>query len=581
MLDQAPAFMKVFKPQRNFNVKIEDLREKIKWLMIVRVSLMTLFLGGSLLFQIGRVKSPLSIYFPSLLLLYIYLLTLVYVFVLNRIQNLDLFSYVQLTMDVFIETILVMFTGSVESPFSFLFVISIISGALLQGRFGAIFAASLSFILYGIVVDLEFFQWGVFGNFTPPNMTDREVIYSFFLYLVIFFTIAVISGLLSEKLNHTRNTLDERNKGLTALRAFHENVVKSMGSGLLTADLEGGILSFNSAAEAISGYSRGEVLNEKWWRIFGWNAVPVSPEQMEERSGNLRFDREGKKKNGTRLLIGMTLSALKNDNGEQKGFVGTFQDLTKIKEMEESIKLKERLAHLGEMAAGIAHEIRNPLASLSGSMEVLKQELNLKDHEQKLMEIALKEAERLNHLISDFLNYARPRSPQKTETTLKKYLAEEVFLFRNSGACSNDIRIELNIDPKLKTVFLDQDLIKQVFWNLSLNAAEAMPNGGVLKISAGIDSARENPPFWFLSFEDNGMGIDQETIGKIFNPFYSTKDHGTGLGLSIVHRIIEEHGGKIRVKSNRQQGTQFKLTFPLHHEGQTVVIDEIKESLIG
>ncbi len=573
--------MKALATQGTYNIKTQELRERSKWLTIVRVSLMTLLFGGALLFQIGTVKSPLSLYFPSVLLGYIYFLTLGYFFLLNRMENLVLLSFVQLSIDVFIETLLVMFTGSVESPFSFLYIISIISGALLLNRLGALFVASLAFILYGAVVDLEYFKWGVFGYFSSPNMTEREVFYSFFLYLIIFFTVALISGFLSEKLNRTRRALDERDRGLTALRAFHENVVRSMGSGLLTTDLEGNVLSFNAAAEAISGCLRGEVINEKWWKAFGWETTPILPRQIEERYGSIRFDKEGRKKNGTRLLVGMTLSALKDDHGEQKGYVGTFQDLTKIREMEESIKLKERLAHLGEMAAGIAHEIRNPLASLSGSMQILNQELTLKDHQQKLMQIALNEAERLNHLISDFLTYARPRAPQRKETGLKHFLEEEVFLFKNSASFSQEIRIDLTIGPFMKPVYLDQDLIKQVFWNLSLNAAEAMPNGGVLKIRAGEESNKEGKSIWYILFEDNGVGIPEESIRKIFNPFYSTKDHGTGLGLSIVHRIVEEHGGKIAVNSRAGEGSRFKLIFPFSKEDQVMIVDQFKESLIG
>lgn len=573
--------MKAPSLQGTLNIKREDLRERIKWLTIVRISLMTLLFGGALIFQIGTVRTPLSLYFPSILLGYIYILTLGYLFLLSRMENLVLLSYVQLSIDVFIETLLVMFTGSVESPFSFLYIISIISGALLLNRIGSLFVASLAFILYGAVVDLEFFKWGVFGNFSPPNMTEREVFYSFFLYLVIFFTVAVISGLLSEKLNRTRSDLDERDRGLTELRAFHENVVRSMGSGLLTTDVEGNLLSFNAAAEAISGCLRVEVINDKWWKAFGWDTAPVSSDQIEERYGSIRFDKEGRKKNGTRLLIGMTLSALRDDHGEKKGYVGTFQDLTKIREMEESIKLKERLAHLGEMAAGIAHEIRNPLASLSGSMQILNQELPLKDHHQKLMQIALNEAERLNHLISDFLTYARPRSPQRKETGLKSFLEEEIFLFKNSATFSQEIRIDLTIDPLMKPVSIDQDLIKQVFWNLSLNAVEAMPNGGVLKISAGDESDKEGKSFWSISFEDSGIGIPKESIRKIFNPFYSTKDHGSGLGLSIVHRIVEEHGGKIIAESRPGEGAIFKLVIPFSNGDQVIIADQFKESLIG
>ncbi|MBI1821708.1 MAG: PAS domain S-box protein [Nitrospirae bacterium] len=560
----------------------EDFRERIKWLIILRVALMTLLLGGSLLFQIGGQSRPSSWFIPSILLGIIYFLSVLYVFLLGRVKNLVIFSIGQMIVDVFIETILVMFTGSVESPFSFLYIISIISGALILNRSGGIFIASLAFICYGSVVDLEYYQWGWFAYFTPPNMTEKEAFYSFFLYLVIFFTVAIVSGTLSEKLHDTRKALDDREKGLTVFRAFHENVVRSMGSGLLTSDLDGNILSFNASAQKITCFLSSEIIGNKWWNVFGWEKSPVSLFEKGAEGENIRFDKEGHKKDGSRLLVGMTFSPLKDDEGFKKGYVGIFQDLTKIKELEEAMKLKERLAHLGEMAAGIAHEIRNPLASLSGSMEILSQELNLKDHQKKLMQIALNESERLNHLIADFLNYTRPRPLQKKETFLKSFLEEEIFLFKHSVTFPKDIRIDLAVDPLISVVDLDQDQMKQVFWNLSLNACEAMSDGGRLKISAkGWPSNEKKMEEWFLIFEDNGVGISPDAIGKIFNPFFSTKDHGTGLGLSIVHRIIEEHGGKVRVKSAPGVGTRFTLIFPFREFERFPALDQRKESVIG
>ncbi|MHB8481498.1 MAG: two-component system sensor histidine kinase NtrB [Nitrospiria bacterium] len=559
-----------------------DLRERIKWLIILRVALMTLLLGGSLLFQIGRQNNLASLYIPSTLLGAVYVLTILYLFLLGKVKNLVVFSIGQMVADVLIETILVMCTGSVESPFSFLYIVSIISGALLLNRSGGIFIASLSFICYGLVVDLEYYQWGWFAYFAPPTMTEREVIYSFFLYLVIFFTVAIVSGTLSEKLLHTRKALDDREKGMTAFRAFHENVVRSMGSGLLTSDLDGNILSFNASAQKITGFMNSEVIGKKWWNVFGWGKIPPSFFENDLEAGNVRFDKEGQNKDGSRLLIGITLSALKDDEGLKKGYVGIFQDLTKIKELEESVKIKERLAHLGEMAAGIAHEIRNPLASLSGSMEMLSQELNLKGHQRKLMKIALNEAERLGHLITDFLNYTRPRPLQKKETFLKPFLEEEIFLFKHAIAFPKDIRIELEIDPLMQAVNMDQDQMKQVFWNLSLNACEAMTDGGFLKISAGGPSSiGEKTGEWSLMFEDDGAGIRPEAIGKIFNPFFTTKDQGTGLGLSIVHRIVEDHGGKVFVKSVPGRGTQFKLIFPFRETEKYLDLYRQKEPVIG
>lgn len=539
-----------------------DLKKKLEWLTVFRVSLMTLLLGTSLIFQIGIARKVSLLSIPVLILGAIYLLTFCYFVALRFLNRFVVFAVVQLALDILIESVLVLYTGSLESPFTFLYVISIISGSLLLNRKGGVGAASLAFICYGALVDLEFYRWGWFANFAPPDISEKQVYYSFFLYLVVFFTIAMASGALAEKLNRTRKSLEETGRGLEAFKAFHENVVRSMGSGLLTAGLGDEVLSFNTAAEVITGYSYGEVYANKWWKYFGWEESPVVFNPLKESGVSLRFDRESRRKNGQSILVGMTLSPLRDDEGRIKGTVATFQDLTKIRELEGSVKLKERLAHLGEMAAGIAHEIRNPLASLSGSMQILNQELQLSGQQGRLLQIALNETERLNHLVTSFLEYSRPRAPQKSPVRLNSFLEEERLFFNHSVDPEGKFRILLEIDPEL-TVWIDPSLMRQVFLNLAKNAHEAMPVGGRLTIKGFSVRTGPGAEACHILFEDNGPGIDRSALDKIFNPFFSTKEQGTGLGLAIVHRIVSEHGGQIKVESSPASGTRFEIVFPM------------------
>jgi two-component system sensor histidine kinase PilS (NtrC family) len=265
--------------------------------------------------------------------------------------------------------------------------------------------------------------------------------------------------------------------------------------------------------------------------------------------------------------LGVTVSDLRNE-GEITGVIGIFQDLTQIREMEEEIRRKEQLATIGELAAGMAHEIRNPLASLSGSMQVLSKEPLLDEEHKTLMQIALRETERLDTIITGFLRYARPAPPNRKECNLHDLLLETIHFFKQAPEYRTNIEILFHHDEKELIAPVDPDQMKQVFWNLSINAVQAMPQGGTLRVTVrrGKGTMRstrgEETSFLQVLFRDSGEGITRGNLEKIFYPFFTTKDQGSGLGLAIVHRIIEEHGGKIEVESTRGKGTTFIVSLP-------------------
>ena len=539
--------------------------------MIVRVLAVTVLLGTLIFFQIGfsrglSISTPIYFFIGT-----VYFLTLLYAFFISGVNKPVRFSYLQLCLDLFLETTLVAFTGGVESPFTFLFLITIISGSILLYQRGGLRIAALACLIYsGLVGGTYFYK----VQFIPiPAVPPRELLYTLFLHLTAFNAVAYLSGRLTEQLRQTGESLQEKEKDLTQLQAFHENVVQSMSGGLFTTDLEGRVTSFNRAGEEITGFTREETLGKSWTELFSKIDSEVFRYRLEAGDVPFRFDTESRKKDGSSLLLGVTLAPLVDDRGRKTGVVGMFQDLTKIRAIEEEMKKRERLASIGELAAGMAHEIRNPLASLSGSMQVLSRELKLEDENSRLIEIALHETERLNMIITTFLRYARPVPLSKKRCSLHDLLYDTLGLLRNSPDYYDHIPLVTKFTKGKLYAMIDPDQMKQVFWNLVLNAIQAMPQGGQLTVetrkikSLARPGSHQSPASLVeVRFVDTGVGIDPADREKIFYPFFTTKQKGSGLGLSIVHRIVEEHGGEILVESKPGQGTTMILRIPVEAE---------------
>ncbi len=532
--------------------EMEKILTKLKWLMGVRVLMVTALLGTSILLRLGY----RDVFY--LLITLIYILTILYSLLINRVSNLILFSYLQISLDILLETFLVYLTGGVDSPYTPLYIISIISASIILFRNGSSAAASLSAILYGGLVDLQFYK--MIPSMPPSSYSARETLYFLFIYTIAFFTVAFLSGDLAEKVKQTGKELISKETDLTSLQAFNENILQSISSGLLTTDLHGRITSFNRAAGEITGYKSEEV-HDKWVEeILGWKTA-ASPAENSTKSNtpSRRFDIETSRKDGSRLILGFTISPFKDKNGEDKGSIWVFQDLTRTKEMEEEMSRRERLATIGELAAGIAHEIRNPLASISGSMQVLNRDLDMKDEDRHLMEVALKETERLNSIVTEFLIFARPIQLNPKPCNIFDLLTETISLAKKSRDYRDDIEILTDFHDENMYIIIDQDKIKQVFWNLLINAFQAMPGGGRFRIETRGRASGEGIE---IVFEDNGEGIKKEDIGKIFNPFFTTKCSGSGLGLAVVQKIVKEHNGNIEVKSTAGMGSLFTVSLP-------------------
>jgi two-component system sensor histidine kinase PilS (NtrC family) len=465
-------------------------------------------------------------------------------------------------------------TGGTGSLFSFLYLLVIIESSALAGLKGTLVVTAASSLLYWLPVHLE---WC--GVLSPFHGSLREGMLAknrYPLSLLVFtlsamFLTALLASYSSEKIKRTGTILEATAKGIQDLKAIHEHIVRCIHSGLTTVSLDNRITSFNHAAERITGYKAYHMLGRPVEDIFG--PFPQESYSSHEESGStpLRWEQTFKNAEGKELPLGFSKAALRDHHGTELGHVFVFQDLTAYKQMEEELKRADRMAAIGELATGLAHEIRNPLASLYGSVEILNRELSLRETHKRLMDIILNESERLNELITDFLQFASPSMASKDSIPLKLLVEETLMLIQNGSQWRKDCHVVIDI-PQGLCAYGNRKQLEQVLWNLLLNALDAMPHGGEILVSAREKKKRsprctsrnsEKAPMVEWSISDTGVGIPNEQVNKIFDPFFTTKEQGSGLGLAVVFRIIEKHGGTIRVKSTPGGGTTFLILLPL------------------
>jgi two-component system sensor histidine kinase PilS (NtrC family) len=407
------------------------------------------------------------------------------------------------------------------------------------------------------MLDMQYYNF--LGFTRSQNFTPFQVLYLLFVNILSFYLVALLSSYLSERLRKTRQELQEKSMDFEDLRVIQDHILKSVGTGIVTMNMTGDITSWNNAAEMITGY-RFEEARGNWKSIFGDGIKGLFGHTDDLKGRPVRFEGQIVKRDGDNAILGFTASLLKDDQNAVRGIILTFQDITRLIEMEDQMRRQERLATVGSLAAGIAHEIRNPLASLSGSIQMLQGELDLKGDQKHLMDIVLRETDRLNTIITEFLDYARPRSNQRERLALDAVVNETIELFKNSRIFRDGISIRCEVAPNV-AVTGDPQRLRQVFWNLLINAAQAINDGGSIAISAapGTDDRSDEV---IIGISDTGTGIANEHLENIFDPFFTTKTDGTGLGLAIVYRIIEDLGGSIDVKSEPGKGTVFTIQLP-------------------
>lgn len=552
------------------------LRRKIQGLLLFRLLLGVFFLLLTIIVQSRRDKELLSahlqpIYFFSCIL---FVFTIVGALSLGRIRNLRRFAYVQLFFDVGAVTVLIYLSGGVESLFSFLYMPVIICAAVLLYRRGSLLTAAFCSLCYGSLLDLQYFGW-VFPLHVvsqAPQLRDSgSYFHSILMNIAVFYLVAFMSGYLAEELQKSSQKVVEQTKDLLRLQVLHRNIVHSISSGLITIGPVGEILFCNNFAQEILGLRSEPIVGRQFTSLFPsldpleWPRVPNQGQGVKKTLAE-RPEILYRRPPGEELYLGYAVSVLQNETGTWAGWIFIFQDLTQMKAMEEHLRRLERLVFAGRIAAEISHEIKNPLAAMSGAVQMLQDESIPGTSQARLMDIIHREIDRMNELVKDFLWLAKGvHSPENiTEVQVCSIVQEILDLLhaRNRVASKHRIKTQFACAP---LSLLDPHHFRQILWNLFVNALEAMPDGGELTIAVGLRQSGEPPVRETrIDIADSGIGIPEEARGRIFEPFFTTKGHGSGLGLSIVYHLVEKADGRIEITHHADRpGTTFSLFFPL------------------
>lgn len=468
-------------------------------------------------------------------------------------------AYVQFSGDLLLITALVYYTGGITSPFSLFYLVVIAVASTLLRRQGGFSLATASYLLYaGTLLAIYF------GHLPVPEAQAQgedpiyRLTYNLTVNFVGFYAVAVLTSTLAHRVTRAERELEEKREDLADLRVVHRDVIQSITSGLATTDPAGRITSLNRAGEEILGFGEREAVGRQVQDLLGaerWRQLTGETEVEASQRG--RSEVELERADGT-VFVGFSISPLTDATGTSRGWNVVFQDLTSWRKLEEEIRIKDRMAAVGELASGIAHEIGNPLASISGSVQMLASSFAGDAPQQKLLDILLKESQRLDRTIKGFLRFARPRERSLLEFDVAALLSEHLELLRNSDEIGAGHRLELDLDPPSVMLLADPDQLSQIFWNLARNALKAMPEGGTLTIRG-----REAGDVFRLSFHDTGRGMSDSQRSNLFHPFQSFFDSGTGIGMAIVYRIVEDHGGRMEVESTEGAGTAIHVELPL------------------
>jgi len=557
------------------------LERQLRWMIGIRLVVITSVVLPYFLLQLASPEDSQEFSFLYLLAGLTYGASLLYIALLKLLRgHWRAQALIQFVGDLLLITGMVYYFGGVASPFSILYFIVIIVASALFQRTTGFAVASLASFLYAATVVALYFGWiapsAEAQHRTPPTVASEVTVvtpdevgqaeglpawrlfYNLITHIFGFYTVAYLTTRLAQNISRAERELQEKQVDLADLQVIHRDIVESVPSGLITCDLDGLITSVNLAAQDILGKDLDALLgkpvstarlfsDEEWIKIKSHISPDrrLRPEVSYQRGDSERH-------------IGYSVTLLTDAEGTRTGFILIFQDLSDWRKLQDELQLRERLAAVGELASGIAHEVGNPLAAISGSVQMLTAALEGDSAHRRLLDIIFKESQRLDRTIKSFLQFARPKERSSVRFDIARQLSENVQLLINSPEVSSQHHLDLVVDPPSVTLIADPDQISQIFWNLARNSLRAMPEGGTLNVEGRVEAKD-----YCIRFTDDGRGMNLEERGKMFHPFHSFFDGGSGIGMAIVYRIVEEHGGRLAVDSQPGQGTVITVALPL------------------
>jgi two-component system sensor histidine kinase PilS (NtrC family) len=557
-----------------------SLGRQLRWIIGIRLVIVTSVLLPYILLQLTAPDAELGLDFLYGLAALTYAASLLYIGLLKLLEKRwALQAFIQFFGDLLLITGLVFYFGGIASPFSILyFIVIIVASALFRRRTGYAVAA-LAGLLYSATILGLHLGWlpepgglsdttseittSEAGELLPPSSTvipavpRWRLIYNLFTHIFGFFMVAYLTTRLAQNIFRAEQELQEKQDDLADLQIVHRDVIQSIPSGLITCDLDSVVTSANLAAQEILGKTVLELVgwpvtelglfSEEQWHELSVQAGTyprARPEATYRREGSVRY-------------IGFSVTPLTNAEEVRTGYILIFQDLSEWRKLQEELRMKDRLAAVGELASGIAHEVGNPLAAISGSVQMLSQSTDEDSPSNRLLEIILKESQRLDRTIKGFLQFARPKERSSVRFDIARLLEEHIQLLRNSAEVSPNHSLELSVSAEPVSLIADPDQISQIFWNLSRNALRAMPDGGTLRVEGELQDS-----IYRIRFIDNGCGMSEAERERMFHPFRSFFDGGSGIGMAIVYRIVQEHGGRLHVESRVDHGTTITVELP-------------------
>ena len=539
---------------------------KLVWLIGIRMLVVSSIAIPYLLYNPQQVTDPTI----QLLIGLTSVQSLLYIVLLKTLRRQPhIQAYIQFFGDLVFISLLIHRLDA--TSFSILYIVIISVAVVFLNRTGVLIVAGLAYVLYVAVVlkwVLPVLSWGTPVPPLPEDpVTMLQLFYNLVVHLVGFYGVAILTSYLARDAQRSEEQLRKKQLDLTYLQGLYGDVIQSMSSGLVITDLVGEIVSLNRSGEQILRRSEDDLVGGQLEDAGILSAKQWVRYLQEPKTITVRSEGECRRGDGTLIHVGFTLTHLRDAEGTRQGYILLFQDLTEWQELQEQLRIQDRMAAIGQMAAGLAHEVGNPLAAISGSVQMLASGLRGSDRvdtdREKLAEIILKESHRLDRTVKTFLQFAKPSERELAVFDVAAMLAEATQLLRNSADVEASHTIEAELEPESAMIQADFDQLSQIFWNLARNALQAMPGGGRLIISGRLENE-----YYQMQFRDTGIGMTEEERDRLFHPFKSFFDGGTGLGMAIVYRIVKEHNGKIRVDSEPDRGTSITVQLPIRQTGE-------------